>query len=390
MVISRLTRPPTNRRHRTARDRLTDTGRAVRERAQAMLTPGAEQDEGSDAEYVPAPRLMLARIGAAVAALVCIALGVGVALSFNQYTARTQRFVVSEFEVQGNLRVSDAQVIEASGVEAGAPLLGVQREQARQRIEALPWVARAEVQAILPSRLVIRVEEHQPVAMVADGDLWLVDRDGLIFKPVEAGSVHDLPLITGIPMSALRPGAVDKAGEMAVQRGLLNTALGMLQRVATSPLSGRMSLSEIHWDPVQGITLVSAADGAEWRVGHREGEELDRILSRLARLHAHLQARHERLRYALMDDTRRPDRAVVHAVPADAPMLLAFEGVLQKVGGAANARAPRGPREDGRARGDAAVEQKTERTQAHAQPGTPGALVAGEDNQAAEEPVLGD
>jgi len=311
-------------------------------RLPAVLRRATETDEDADPDLVQPPRVMASRVGSWVAALVCLAMVTAVALSFDQYTTRTQRFVVSEFEVNGNLRIDRQAVVAATGVEPGAPLLAVSPAQVRARVETLAWIKRADVQQILPSRLVVQVQEYVPVAMVAAGEILLVDEDGVLFDEVSAGQRHDLPLLTGLPVDALRLGAKEDLVAARLQRDRLRGALALLRQVRRSPVAERFVLGEVHWDPVQGITLISQRDGAEVRLGHMTREALPRQLDQLSRLLADVDRRGERLRYALMDDERRPERATVHVVDAGAE--LALPGLIRRprAGGAARPAPPQG------------------------------------------------
>lgn len=56
-------------------------------------------------------------------------------------------------------------ILEAIDVKLGVPLLQIDIDAMRKRIEALPWVQYAVVERLLPSTLSIRMIEHQPVAL---------------------------------------------------------------------------------------------------------------------------------------------------------------------------------------------------------------------------------
>jgi cell division protein FtsQ len=72
--------------------------------------------------------------------------------------------------------------------------------QARAAFESVPWVRRAAVRRIWPHDLVVRIEEHRPVAYWAreDTDDLLVNTHGELFE-VNLGDVEDdkLPLLAG-------------------------------------------------------------------------------------------------------------------------------------------------------------------------------------------------
>lgn len=71
-------------------------------------------------------------------------------------------------------------------------------EQVRAVLETLPWVRRAEVRRIWPSRLEIAVEEHVPAARWGEGKGELVNTHGEVFLagPVEADLLR-LPTLNG-------------------------------------------------------------------------------------------------------------------------------------------------------------------------------------------------
>jgi cell division protein FtsQ len=281
------------------------------------LSFGTESGRDLDMEeLVEPPKVMLARIGTMVGGLVCVVLGAVVVLSFQQYSSRTQRFVVGDFQVTGNHRVADNAIIDASGVLAGSPLLAVNAARVRARLEAMPWVHRASVHPVLPSRLVLQVQEYEPVAVVIGETMRLVDGGGRLFKSVEAGERHDLTMLTGLRTDTLGVELEDGSvvSESPLQRRHLNAALTLLEHYGQSTLVKEFPLSEVHWDPAQGTTLVSSIDGAELRIGDRTVDELPQLLVRVRRLLEHVEASKQRLRYAFLDDASRPDRVVLRTV----------------------------------------------------------------------------
>ncbi len=335
----------------------------------------------TDGELVAPPRVILARIGAGLAAGVCVALLVGLALSMDTYASRTQQFKVRAFETQGLVRTSEAALVEASGLRVGSPLLGVSVRRVRERLVALPWVQRAEVRIEMPGTVHVSVVEHVPVALVADGDIALVDAGGQVIKSLERGVHHELPVMTGVSLEALRcpPMPTDaassearpakrrgkrgrkggtrnprhasraalstedpheRAAQCALARRTLQRMLLVARHWGETSVAQRFPVGEVSWDPVLGLTVLSARDGAEVRLGHRDGDDLARVIAQLDRLLTALDKRGERLRYALMDDVARPDQAVIDAVPADKWAALP---PLRRAAGPARPRLPAAP-----------------------------------------------
>jgi hypothetical protein len=280
---------------------------------------------------------LVGRAGVVVAALLCLGLLAYAVANLDQYTARTQQFHVARFEVRGNQRVTNDAVIAASGVQPGSSLMAVDAVAAQRNVEKLPWVRRAKVAQVLPSTLAVEVVEYEPAALILAERLLLVDRSGYVFKPADRGEARELPVITGLKADLVRD-ASNVANTVTPTRRRLQELLRVIELHATSPIAQRFPLSELHWDAALGLTLVSARDGAEVRLGKAAQGDLARAFALVQRLLDRVQERGEWLRYALVDDDLRSDRAVVYATPLpDAGPLAA----VAKPGGAAAVGLPK-------------------------------------------------
>ncbi len=110
-------------------------------------------------------------------------------------------FSVTDISVSGLVNVPREDVIEASGLYYGVNLNDIKTEQVERKVESIPWVAKAECEINLPSRVVIRVEEHKPFAIInmkegGERGLFYVDGDGVLFARVTAGDDLDYPVIS--------------------------------------------------------------------------------------------------------------------------------------------------------------------------------------------------
>lgn len=329
-----------NARRVTRRQRLRDVGASLK----AWLVPGKEPLEDVDEEAEETPRLPWIRVLGVSAAVVCLALVGFVAANLGDYTDRTQNLHVAHFDIAGQKRMTREAMIAACGVTPGSSLMKVNPYEVARRLEALPWVRKATVQQVMPSTLAIQVQEYQPFALLLGKDLSIVDRSGYVFKVAEPGEADDLPIITGFSTNLIRAGenvgvgeAIRFGAETPTQRKLRDL-LHLIEAHTLSPLAQRFPLSELHYDQVLGTTLISAKDGAEIRLGHAMESDLGRAFTMVGRLLDRVEARGEWLKYALMDDDLRPDRAVVQAV--------ALGGDLHveplRAGGAAGAPTPDG------------------------------------------------
>ena len=115
-------------------------------------------------------------------------------------------FKVNQFEVQGNERYTDQEVVEASGVDTGDNLCLVDKSKtAGHVIDNLPYVNTVNVRRRLPDTVVITVTETDAVAAVqAEDSWWLISVDGkLLQKKKKAGKYI---AITGLPLVSPKAG----------------------------------------------------------------------------------------------------------------------------------------------------------------------------------------
>ena len=126
--------------------------------------------------------------------------------------------VVRSVSVSGTHLVSRSEVVAASGVQPGTPLIRVNTARAAARIVAIPQVRSVQVTRSWPNRLVIVVQERTPeLALPAYGGAGydLADADGVVLQRVTRRPA-DLPLYpTVAPQGALR-GNPDLAAAAAV------------------------------------------------------------------------------------------------------------------------------------------------------------------------------
>lgn len=304
-------RPPVNMR-RQERTPLRERLAAWWQHYKNPADPGQEPEADADEDAVEPESGWWSWVIWGTAAL-CVAIVGLAALNLHDFQTRIETGIASKFEVVGAKRVTDNQVLVASGVRWGTPLTAIDRNAISRAIEKLPWVRRAEVEAELPNKVTFRLTEYVPYALLlGDAKLMIVDKDGFVFKEAELGEAGDLPVITGFPANMTRDAHIRLAGvEETAEQRRLRSVLRLIEAHGRSQLVERFPLSEVHWDPVLGTTLVSARDGAEIRLGRSLQAALDQGLARAARVLAQADRNGEWLRYALLDDEVRPDRVVV-------------------------------------------------------------------------------
>ncbi len=106
---------------------------------------------------------------------------------------------VDHIEVIGTDHLSVEDVVAASGVEFGQPMVAVDRGNVARLVEEVPWVRQAKVTRTWPGTVTIEVRERTAVASVVgiDDQQYLVDRAGRVLGS-DAMSTTPVPTLYGV------------------------------------------------------------------------------------------------------------------------------------------------------------------------------------------------
>jgi len=187
--------------------------------------------------------------------------------------------------------------VALSDIQYGASIFSLDLGMIGRKIEENPWIALAEVSRVFPSEVLIRVSEREPVAIINLDYLYYVDREGVVFKVLSSGDSLDFPVITGVT----RDEVVDASGVPAS----LRDALMLLEAMEKSTSFSLDKVAEIHSDPREGITVVTAERGVPVRFG-KDGLFLK--LNNLERIYAEIEQHLHGLTYI---DLNVSDRVIV-------------------------------------------------------------------------------
>jgi cell division protein FtsQ len=141
-------------------------------------------------------RLMNAVSGVVLALAVVALLAAGVA-----WAARRPQFQFRDVRLEGDLQRNSVTTVRANAMpHLRGNFFTMDLAQARAAFEQVPWVRHAVVRRVWPNRLVVSLEEHQPVALW-EGDEnsdKMVNSHGEVFE-ANVGDVEDdsLPQFAG-------------------------------------------------------------------------------------------------------------------------------------------------------------------------------------------------
>ena len=118
--------------------------------------------------------------------------------------AMTLFFRVDQVIITGQQRYTDAQVLEASGIEYGDNLFLLNKYDAAGNIvSALPYMEEIRINRTLPSTLTIEVREcSDPMAIVQDGSAWIISSGGRIVDQKAESAAENYPVVSGCRLLA--------------------------------------------------------------------------------------------------------------------------------------------------------------------------------------------
>ena len=107
-------------------------------------------------------------------------------------------FALREIRVEGRGETAVADILSAVSANRGDPILGIDIDAVRQRLEDLPWIESASVERRFPDQLIVSVTEAEPMALWQRSQkLYLVSRDGAVIETANLGRYAKLLIIVG-------------------------------------------------------------------------------------------------------------------------------------------------------------------------------------------------
>lgn len=192
---------------------------------------------------------------------------------------RPDAWLVERVEFEGHERATEAQLRHLADLRNGTSVWGVDLAAVSAGVARHPWVARAEATRRFPTTVVVRVTEHEPVALLAFEDaLYYVDSQGTPFLQATSDDLDHVVLA-----------GIDRDLEEAhpdLPRLVIRDALWLLDELDGRELLPRERVSDLQFHRTRGFTVRAVGAGP----GHRSAEILlgfddyDLQLRRLAAL----------------------------------------------------------------------------------------------------------
>jgi cell division protein FtsQ len=203
-------------------------------------------------------------------ALVVLVTAVTAGTVLRDWLSSHHYFEIAAIEIRGSRASSPEMIARWAGIARGQNIWTVAPVLAEERLRGVPRLRSARVERSFPDRIVIAVEERDPVALVlARSGPLLVDAAASLFPPIPGEAIEDYPYVTGLPTTAEglpAPWSVDR----------LKRALHVLELWRTG--GNRPTLSEIR--PEEGGDVVAFPEATPMAIRFAadvDAEQLSRL-----------------------------------------------------------------------------------------------------------------
>jgi hypothetical protein len=190
-------------------------------------------------------------------------------------------FALQEIRCQGLDHLTEEDVVTAADLRLGTSIMAVDPDDVEHMLAREDWVRKVHVRRELPQTLVVEITERTPVAVLAAGDLYLLDETAAPFTRVGVREFPDLPVLS---LSSVESIGLEDMRSIGLQE-MLAEALALITEYGHTGLGDRFPLEEISIDPVEGYRIYSMDGQITFVLGHgpfvQKWERLEVVLSDL-------------------------------------------------------------------------------------------------------------
>ncbi len=197
--------------------------------------------------------------------LMLLALFAAFCVSLRRYAYTSEKFNLRSITFEGCKQIHTKALEQKIRRSFPKNLFGIDLKKLRSLVEADPWAKQAEIRRILPSDLVIYVEERVPsVILEIKGILMLADDEGVLLDKFDAryGKI-DVPVFRGFL------GNSPESYKLHQEENSARVQLGrrMLAELEDGSIAFASSISEVDLSDANDVKLLLVDDTAEIHMG---------------------------------------------------------------------------------------------------------------------------
>ncbi len=214
-----------------------------------------------------------------VAILLFVSLFTFISFKSTQWCLYRNFFALDSVHIEGNSLVADNHIIKTGNLHHGMNLFNTDCKAIRNNLETHPYVIAAIVSKRYPNKMMIQIRERVPLAYLNTGELYFIDRDGVVL-PKTSHNIADMLAITIAPDTAYNVSMGEKLHSPQIKKII---DLVIKTHSMSRPLFN--SLSEIRFDiPKNQLTLFNKETGNPIYFGRQDFEKKMAYLAKFQRL----------------------------------------------------------------------------------------------------------
>ncbi len=176
------------------------------------------------------------------------------------YIMETPLLALREVTIEGCQKTSEKDILSMAQLDRRRNILSIDLAELRSKVEANPWIERAEIGRMFPDRISIKIIERKPAAIILLDRLYYIDGQGVIFARVPNVHQIDHPVLTGLDRN-------DFKAHPDQSWGLVSKALTLVKLIEGAEVLSQRDISEIHMDKALGMKLYSNDGAIEIKLG---------------------------------------------------------------------------------------------------------------------------
>ena len=192
----------------------------------------------------------------------------GFMLSVFVYAYNSDRFTLRKVTFYGTKELDIRNLEFIVRHDFPANILHINLRQLQIRLEHETWAKRVEIRRVLPSELLIYIQERSPsVILEMNGKLMIADDDGVLLDSYDSryGKL-DVPVFTGV----LGKNAESYRMNQAENAARISQGLRMLSEVEAGLPQYTLNISEVDISDKNNLKIVLVDDTAEVLLGDRD------------------------------------------------------------------------------------------------------------------------
>lgn len=116
----------------------------------------------------------------------------------HDFVTQCDYFKAEAIIIEGGSRLTRDEILDASEIDEGVNVFAMNLARIREKLEAHPWIAEAEVYRDPLKKIRMRIREQRPIAVIDLGRRFLMNEDGDIFMEALEVKSGSMPVVTGV------------------------------------------------------------------------------------------------------------------------------------------------------------------------------------------------